>query len=125
MKDVAEAAGVSTETVSRAFNNKAGVSENVARRIQLLAGQMGYRPNPLVRAFHNGKSQLVGFCFPYGDFGHVLYSKVLSGASNVLIKNGYYPVILASNMKVKGLDASFKAIHEGYNTPQKLGAVLG
>ncbi len=47
-KDIADRAGVSVMTVSRALSGKAGVSQTLRQRIQSLAEDMGYCPNPLV-----------------------------------------------------------------------------
>jgi LacI family transcriptional regulator len=47
---VAERAGVHRSTVSLALRNHPRIPEETRRRIQALATQMGYRPNPLVSA---------------------------------------------------------------------------
>ena len=48
MQDLADAAGVSRSTVSRALQNDRRLSEATRKRIKRLAASMGYRPNPLV-----------------------------------------------------------------------------
>lgn len=48
MKDVAEAVGCSTMTVSLALRNNRQVSEEMRERIVAQARKMGYRPNPFV-----------------------------------------------------------------------------
>jgi LacI family transcriptional regulator len=50
LETVARAAGVSVATVSRALRNHPGLPQQTCRRIQELARQLGYRPNPLVAA---------------------------------------------------------------------------
>jgi DNA-binding LacI/PurR family transcriptional regulator len=50
MADVARAAGVSKQTVSRALRGAAGISDKTRKKIIGLAGRMGYRPNPLTAA---------------------------------------------------------------------------
>jgi LacI family transcriptional regulator len=50
MRQLAEAAGVSHVTVSRALRNDPCISRATTKRIQALARRMGYRPNPLVSA---------------------------------------------------------------------------
>lgn len=50
MRRVAQAAGVSTMTVSRALRNQPYVAEDTARRVREAAVRLGYRPNPLVAA---------------------------------------------------------------------------
>jgi len=48
--DLARAAGVSQSTVSRALRNDGQISRAVAERIQALAREMGYRPDPYLSA---------------------------------------------------------------------------
>ncbi len=48
MKSVAEKAGVSVMTVSRALRNQPNLPLTTRKRIQDLAKEMGYRPNPMV-----------------------------------------------------------------------------
>lgn len=48
MQVVAEKAGVSSMTVSRALRNHPSLPESTRRRIQKIAAEMGYRPNPMV-----------------------------------------------------------------------------
>ena len=48
MKDIAEKAGVHQTTVSLALNNDRRISEKTRARIQKLAEEMGYIPDPLL-----------------------------------------------------------------------------
>ncbi len=48
--DVAAAAGVSPSTVSRALRNHPDIPRTTCERIQALALEMGYRPDPLISA---------------------------------------------------------------------------
>jgi DNA-binding LacI/PurR family transcriptional regulator len=50
MQDIADRGGVSRMTVSLALRNDPRLAEKTRLRIQRLAEQMGYRPNPLVSA---------------------------------------------------------------------------
>ena len=50
LRDIADAAGVSAMTVSRALHNNPRISEPVRARIQHLAKEMGYHPDPLLTA---------------------------------------------------------------------------
>lgn len=54
MKDVAERAGVARSTVSMALRDDTSIPAATRRRIQKLAEEMGYRPNPLVSALMAG-----------------------------------------------------------------------
>jgi LacI family transcriptional regulator len=48
LQDVANRAGVSRTTVSMALRNHPGLPSSTRRRIQAIAEELGYRPNPLV-----------------------------------------------------------------------------
>jgi LacI family transcriptional regulator len=57
--DIAKAAGVSPSAVSLALNNKAGISEELRRRIVDLAKTMGYRFTPVNRKAANSTIKLL------------------------------------------------------------------
>lgn len=50
LKEVAQKAGVSIMTASRALRNQANVTEDTREKVQKAAQQLNYRPNPLVSA---------------------------------------------------------------------------
>ena len=50
IRDVAHAAGVSTQTVSRVMNNISYVSEGTRKRVETVVEEMGYRPSTLARS---------------------------------------------------------------------------
>ncbi len=50
MTDVALAAGVPPDTVSRALRNDPRIRESVRQQIRSAAERLGYRPNPLLAA---------------------------------------------------------------------------
>ncbi len=51
MKEVADAAGVSASTVCRALNSNPQIPEATRVRVQKIADELGYRPDPLLSAF--------------------------------------------------------------------------
>ena len=77
IKDVAQAAGVSTQTVSRVINSRPDVSPNTRSRVQQVVNELGYSPNVIARSLSRGRTNtfgVVGFGLSY--FGP---SSVLSG----------------------------------------------
>lgn len=58
--DVAEAAGVSIATASRALSGTAGVSARVAEHVRDVAEGLGYVPNAHARALAGGAAPIVG-----------------------------------------------------------------
>lgn len=64
MQDIADRAGVSKVTVSKALADKDGVGDVVKEKIKLLADEMGYRYNASASAMKSGLSNNVGVIIP-------------------------------------------------------------
>ena len=62
--DVAQEAGVSMMTVSRAINNKEGISEETRQRILEIAERIGYHPSGVARALATNRSRAIGLVIP-------------------------------------------------------------
>ena len=87
IKEVAEAAGVSTQTVSRVLNNRPDVSPETFDRVQRIITDTGYAPNMLARSLTQGRSHILGVV-AYGleYFGP---SRVLTGIEQQAADMGY------------------------------------
>ncbi|TDX45530.1 LacI family DNA-binding transcriptional regulator [Orenia marismortui] len=60
IKDIAKRLGVSPGTISKALNDKKGVSEELKKKIKKLANEMGYRPNLIAQRLSSKKSNTIG-----------------------------------------------------------------
>ena len=60
IRDVAAAAGVSTQTVSRVINNHPDVAPETFERVQEVIRETGYAPNMLARGLTQGRSHQLG-----------------------------------------------------------------
>jgi LacI family transcriptional regulator len=60
IRDVAAAAGVSTQTVSRVINNHPDVAPETFERVQEVIRETGYAPNMLARGLTQGRSYQLG-----------------------------------------------------------------
>lgn len=60
LKDVAEAAGVSTMTASRAINGEGRIADGTRERVLREAERLGYRPSLFARALRTNSSRLIG-----------------------------------------------------------------
>jgi len=60
MKEVARAAGVSTQTVSRVLNNRPDVAPATLARVQQVIADTGYAPNAFARSLTQGRSHTLG-----------------------------------------------------------------
>ena len=54
MNDISEIVGVSKVTVSKVFNNRDDISEEVKRKVLQVAEELGYRYNPGVKTLKTG-----------------------------------------------------------------------
>ncbi len=66
IKALAELAGVSTGTVSRALAGSELISRNTRERIQALAREHGFRPNILARNLRIQRTNTIGVLIPLG-----------------------------------------------------------
>jgi LacI family transcriptional regulator len=60
MREVAEAAGVSTATVSRVLNRTGPVSVEVRERVERVIAELGYSPNALARSLRTESTGTIG-----------------------------------------------------------------
>jgi LacI family transcriptional regulator len=87
IKDVAEAAGVSTQTVSRVMNKNSYVSDETRQRVEAVVAQLGYRPSTLARSLIQQRSYTLGVV----TFGlkHIGPSRTLNGIADKADELGY------------------------------------
>lgn len=63
IKDVARVAGVTPQTVSRAFRNAEDINKETQERILQIASEMGYVQNASARSLRNGSSKLIAIIY--------------------------------------------------------------
>lgn len=87
IREVADAAGVSTQTVSRVVNNRPDVAPETFERVQQIILDTGYAPNMLARGLTQGRSHTLGVV-TYGldYFGP---SRLLTGIEQRAAELGY------------------------------------
>jgi LacI family transcriptional regulator len=87
MKEVARAAGVSTQTVSRVLNNRPDVAPETFARVQQVINETGYAPNMLARSLTQGRSHVLGVvAYGLDYFGP---SRILTGIEQQAAAMGY------------------------------------
>lgn len=87
IRDVAKAAGVSAQTVSRVLNQHPDVSADTRARVQKIILEMGYAPNSIAQSLSRGRSHtlgVIGYGLEY--FGS---TGVLRGIEHKANKLGY------------------------------------
>ena len=87
IKDVAQAAGVSTQTVSRVMNKFSYVSEETRQRVVAVVDQLGYHPSTLARSLSQQRSFTLGVV-TYG-LKYIGPSRTLNGVADKAEELGY------------------------------------
>ncbi|KAB8125604.1 LacI family transcriptional regulator [Gracilibacillus oryzae] len=95
MKDIAKKLNVSSVTISKALNDKEGVSDELKEKIKDLADKMGYRYNTLAKSMKDGKSYNVCVIIPerYTGMTQSFYLKIYQSIAQILEEKGYYGII--------------------------------
>ena len=91
LSDVAQAAGVSPITVSRALRGERRVAPDLVERVQAVARQMGYVPDPAARALASQKSNQVLVLVPL--LSNTLFVELLDAVHRELFPQGYQTLI--------------------------------
>ena len=87
MQDVAKAASVSPQTVSRVANGSNAVRPETRQRVEAAMAKLGYRPNYAARALKHGKFKDVGVVlFNMLTYGN---ARILGGIADAANSNGY------------------------------------
>lgn len=92
LKDVAAAAGVSYQTVSKVLNGKGTVAPETERRIWETVRRLGYKPNVTARSLRKRATHLIGYSwYPVPpDQTNPILDKFLSSAVRAAEQAGYH-----------------------------------
>lgn len=87
IREVASAAGVSKQTVSRVINNRPDVSPETRRRVKEVINQLGYQPSALARSLISQRSFTLGVVT--AGLKYIGPSRTLSGITFAAEEAGY------------------------------------
>jgi LacI family transcriptional regulator, repressor for deo operon, udp, cdd, tsx, nupC, and nupG len=87
LKDIAESAGVSVMTVSKALRDEPDVSVTTKARLKLLAQQMGYVPDSTAQGLRNRTTKLFGLIIP--SLVNPIFSRVILALQERTFELGY------------------------------------
>ncbi|MCW8348160.1 DNA-binding transcriptional regulator CytR [Vibrio sp. ZSDZ65] len=99
MKDVAQLAGVSTATVSRALMNPEKVSSSTRKRVEEAVLEAGYSPNSLARNLRRNESKTIVTIVP--DICDPYFSEIIRGIEDAAIEHGYLVLLGDSGQSQK------------------------
>jgi len=110
MADVARAAGVSPQTISRALNDKGEISAETKARIIRITKELGFRPNYIARSLVTQQTTTIGIVIP--DITNPFFSEIVRGVED-LARLHSYNVFLCNTDEVEEREiSSFNSLLE-------------
>ena len=91
-KDVANMAGVSKWTVSRAFTKDSSISESSLKKVLAAAEELGYKPNLLARSLAKNKTNMIAILI--SELGSPNVLRVFDELSSQLQSHGLISIVL-------------------------------
>lgn len=95
LQDVADAAGVSIATASRALGGKKRVSTRTVQVVLEAAARLGYRVDPIARALREGSTRTIGMIVPV--IGNPYFSELIASVEDELRERGFELIISDSH----------------------------
>lgn len=97
IRDIAARVGVHASTVSRVLNPETRnmVSPEVVERVQNVAEELGYRPNPIAYGLLTNQSMTVGVVVT--DLTNPVFPPTIRGIEDTLVASGYVPLLANSD----------------------------
>jgi len=93
IREIAKRARVSHSTVSRVINRVQTVDPRLARRVQAVIEEVGYRPNFQARALARGRSHTVGLIVSELSGGNPFFSEIILYFERAAVEQGYEVLI--------------------------------
>lgn len=87
IRDVAQAAGVSIGTASRALNRTGRVREETVAAVTKVARQLGYEPDAIAQSMRTRSTGVVGMLV--SDFANPLYARIITAVEASMQAAGY------------------------------------
>jgi LacI family transcriptional regulator len=94
LKDIARELNVSISTVSRALKDHPNISPEIKKKVNRLADEWDYRPNPLAMGLLRQNTRTIGVIVP--DLVTHFFSSVISGIETYAAGRDYYIIISSS-----------------------------
>ncbi len=99
LRDIAEKAGVSVNSVSRALKDRDDIGDETKARIKAIAADLGYIPHAAASNLRSGTSKSIGVIVTHID--NAFFSGILQGVTDCVSERGYTVLILSSNEEIE------------------------
>jgi LacI family transcriptional regulator len=93
IREIARRAKVSHSTVSRVINKIPTVDAKLAKRVQAVIDQVGYRPNYQARALARGRSHTVGLIVSEISGGNPFFAEIILYFERAAVESGFEVLI--------------------------------
>jgi LacI family transcriptional regulator len=100
LNDVAELAGVSRATASRALAGYGRISASTVRVVEVAAQKLGYKPNEVARAMRAGKTKTIGLVV-ISDFTNAFFDRATKAIIDAAKQNGYQTLVSHTDEQVE------------------------
>lgn len=94
--DVADAAGVSRATASRALSNYGRINQSTKDHVSKVAAELGYRPNSIAQAMRQGRTKTIGLVI-VTDVTNTFFGLATKAIINAARAKGYQVLISHSD----------------------------
>ena len=105
MRDVAEKAGVSIRTVSRAIHSQGEITEETRQKVLAAVEDLGYRPSKVARALVTRRTETIGLIL--GDINNPYFPEFARGVMDAAETKGYRVFVCNSDAD---LDKEIRAL---------------
>ena len=116
--EVAERAGVSAATVSRALSGRGSVSAATKQRVIAAADELGYVVSSSASGLATGRTRNVGVVIPF--LNRWFYGSVIEGAESALLERGYDLTLY----NLGGSDEERRLVFEHFLLRKRVDAVI-
>ncbi len=110
LKDIAQKLGLSVATVSRALQDSYEIGEVTKKRVQQLAKELNYRPNPYASSLRRRVSKTIAVVLP--EVADSFFSLAINGIESIAIDKGYHVLIYLTHESLereKAILSEFKS----------------
>ncbi|NNK79805.1 MAG: LacI family DNA-binding transcriptional regulator [Litoreibacter sp.] len=97
LNDVAQAAGVSTATVSRFINSPEQLTESTRKKVKIAVNKLGYTPNFGARVMAAKRTNTIGAIIPTME--NAIFARGLQAFQEELRQNGYTLLVASSSYR--------------------------
>lgn len=104
LKTIAFMTGLGVTTVSRALKDAPDIGEDTKRRVQLIARQVGYRPNRAGVRLRTGKTNVISLVLNTDEQLMGFISDIISGVTEVLAPTPYHLVLTPYSSRSDPMD---------------------